>query len=257
MNSIPGIWDVGPHAPIHVESSWQEFVREADGSVVTDLVSEPRSFENADFLFPQHGVVAELKEVETEFSRSPAIASGFDALMGRAVAKDSEWRPPIFGGKYPDWFARDFVRLFRPPLSRILKKANRQIRETKAHFGITSSTGLLLLVNDGFTSLEPHFVRSLACGLLTTSYSSIDCLLYLTVNRYVEIAGSNTPILLVAPTYSDRVSDSFVEFVESLCLKWADYLQSKIGPFTERGEIPSSALHTGTRAIVLPGEQRG
>ena len=53
MNSIPGFWDVGPHKPIHVESSWQEFVRQADGAVVTDLVPEPRSFENADFLFPQ------------------------------------------------------------------------------------------------------------------------------------------------------------------------------------------------------------
>jgi hypothetical protein len=257
MNSIPGFWDVGPHEPIHVESSWQEFVRQADGAVVADLVAEPRSFENADFLFAQHGVVAELKEVETEFSRSPAVASGFDALMGRAVAKDPEWRPPILGGAYPNCLAQEFIRLFRPPLSRILKKANRQIRDTKAHFGITTPTGLLLLVNDGFTALEPHFVRSLACGLLTTSYPSVDCLLYLTVNRYVEIAGSNTPILLVAPSYSDRVSDSFVDFVENLCLKWGDFLEAKIGPFTERGEIPSSALHTGTRAIVLPGERRG
>ena len=253
MTAIPGYWDVGPHDPIPVEETWQDFVRHVGGQVVTDFLPEPRKFENADFYFPELGVVAELKEIETEFSKTPAFVAGFDELMNRLVTEKPDWKPVMFGGsgEYPNWFVSEFIRIFRSPISRILKKANRQIRDTKSHLGIKEQTGLLLLVNDGFTSLEPHFVRTLACNLLSHSYSSIDCFLYLTVNRYVDV-GSRTPSLLWVPTYSDRAPDSLVSFIDDLGRKWIDFLEQKIGPFTEKGEVPQSAnlLH-GAHAIVL------
>lgn len=257
MTAIPGYWDSGPHEPLPVEKTWQDFVRHIGGHVVTDLLPEPRKVENADFYFQEFEVIAELKEIETEFSHSPVFTNGFDALMMRLVTEDPEWKPALLGGsgKYPDWFVQEFIRLFRPPISRILKKANRQIRDTKVHFGIKEQNGLLLLVNDGFTSLEPHFIRALVCDLLVYSYSSIDCFLYLTVNRYVD-TGSQTPSLLWVPTYSDRAPDSLVSFIDDLGRKWIDFLESKIGPFTEKGEVPQSTnlLH-GARAIVLPSEK--
>jgi hypothetical protein len=67
-NEIPGFWKEGPHKPLLVEATWRDFVRSVGGSVIEDLVPEPRDFQNADFLFPNESVVAELKEVETEFT---------------------------------------------------------------------------------------------------------------------------------------------------------------------------------------------
>ena len=230
--------------------------------MVEDLLPEPRSFENADFLFPSVSIVAELKEVETEFDRAPAFDEGFSNLLQRVVDEDPSWRPLLLGGsgKYPEWFASEFIRLFRPALSRILKKANRQIRATKEHFKITARTGILIFVNDGFTGLEPHFVRALVSDLLTTSYSSIDCFLYITLNRYVEVAGSDIPRLLWMPSYSERAPDSLVLFVDDLGRKWFDFLESKIGPFSiPREEVPQGNNEAGillSRAIVLPSEKR-
>lgn len=223
-----------------------------------ELLPEPRTFENADFIFLEHGVLAELKEIETEFSSSPAFAPAFEALLTRLVADDPSWRPLLFGGsgEYPLWFHREFVRLFRAPISRILKKANRQLRDTKLHFNIETPTGILLLVNDGFTALGPRLLQGLVSSLLLQSYSSIDCFVYLTVNRYVEVVGSDTPRLLWAPTYSDRASDSLVHFVDDLGRQWFDFLEERIGPFTTRREMPQPTTWLrGARAILLPGER--
>jgi hypothetical protein len=262
MPSIPSFWDGGPHDPVDVEATWRNFVRSVGGQVIEDLIPEPRTFENADFLFTSTPVVAELKEIQTEFDQSAAFRDGFRSLIERLMNEDPNWRPlPLGGsGEYPKWFSDEFVRLFRPPVSRILKKANRQIRQTKSHFNICSPTGMLVFANDGFTALEPHFVRSLACNLLVNSYTSIDCFLYITVNRYVEIAGSDVPRLLWMPTYSDRASNSLVDFVDDLGRRWYNFLETKIGPFT----MPSEEMSQGgdnaqklySRAIVLPGEKQ-
>lgn len=257
MRDIPGFWQDAPPEAVAVEPLWQEFVRSFGGLVVHDVVPEPRGFQNADFAFLDQGVIAELKEIETEFSSTEAFRGGFKTLMQRLVTEQPEWRPALFGGdgKVPAWFMPELVRLCRPPLSRILKKANRQLRETKIHFGVNSETGVLLLVNDGFTSISPEFVRAQVSELLLHSYSSISCCVYLTVNRYIEFPGDQEPKLLWATAYSDTAPDSLVSFVDDLGRRWFDFLEGKVGPFTSRSEVPSSAeVLQSTSAIRLPGE---
>jgi hypothetical protein len=259
MPETPGFWDIGPHDHLPVEATWQRFVRTAGGSVVADLLPGDPGFENADFFFESEGVVGELKEIQTEFMATAASRRGLDNLMSRLVAEDPSWRPMSFGGdgRYPTWFTREFIRLARPPIARVLKKANVQIRETKAHFNITGATGVLLFVNDGFTGLGPDLVHDLASDLLVHSYSSIDCFVYLTVNRYVEIPGSNEPKLLWHPTYSTRASDSLVGFVDQLGRRWFDFLKQEIGPFTSRTTTDERDLLRGSRHVVVPGQESG
>jgi len=256
VTSIPGFWDVGPHGRVAVEQTWREFVALVGGSVVEDLVPEPRNFQNADFAFFEEGVIAELKEIETEFSNSKAFLKGLDELMKRVVAEDPEYRPALFGGKgEPQWFGREYVRIFRPPLTRILKKANAQIKETKDHFKMKSNSGIAIIVNDGFASVGPDRVRALMAQILSTSYTSIDCCIYMTVNRYVEVAGSDVPRLVWAPMYSDRATDGLDTFVDKLGDQWFDYIQTVIGPFTigkTEYQSESDTPLRGARSIVLP-----
>lgn len=251
---IPGFWQGGAHFPVPVEGTWRDFVRSVNGSIVEDLIPQPRQFQNADFLFADDSVVAELKEIETEFSLSPSFEKGFDQLMQRLVEEQPDWRPTLFGGDgiYPDWFHREFIRIFRPPLSRILKKANSQIKETKAKFSISSPTGVLLLVNDGFTSISPFLIRALACDILSNSYSSIDALVYLTVNRHVEVASSDEPKLVWAPSYSSKASDDLVKFIDTLGAQWFDFLEKITGPFTSRTVTDDSTFFKNSKAIVHP-----
>ena len=254
MRDIPGFWQYAPPEPLLVEPLWQDFVRSVGGLVIHDVIPEPRNFENADFFFIDHGVIAELKEIETEFSNTTAFRDGFNALMHRLLYEQPDWRPFLLGGdgRFPVWFLPELVRLCRPPLSRILKKANRQLRETKKYFKVTSETGILLLVNDGFTSISPEFVRAQVSELLLHSYSSISCCVYLTVNRYIEFTGDREPKLLWATAYSDTAPDGLVAFVDDLGRRWFNFLENKLGPFTSRTEVPASAeVLRGTSAIRL------
>lgn len=255
MPSIPGFWDVGPHCPVPVEKVWRDFVRSVGGEVVEDVVPAPRSFENADFRFKELSVVAELKEIDTEFSGSSGYIRSFDQIMRRLTDENPDWKPGLLGGtdEFPQWFLPEYLRIFRPHLSRVLKKANRQIKETKRHFSISDSTGCLFLVNDGFASVSPHFIRAIACDLLVHSYSSIDCLVYLTVNRYVAFPDSDAPRLLWVPTYSERAPDALVSFIDDLGAAWLSYLQDLIGPFMDSQKGPNSELSLlGSASIVPP-----
>lgn len=253
-DSVDKFWDVGPHDHLDVETTWREFVKSQEGTVVEDILPNPRTFENADFLFRQQGVVAELKEIMTDFGSSQNFQKNYNDLMNLVVSENPDWKPILLGGeeRYPDWFGERFIRLFRPPISRILKKANRQIRETKAHFGINECTGIILFVNDGFTSLGPQPIRSLAAQLLIDSYSSIDCFIYLTVNRYIVVPNSDVPRLLWAPTYSDRAPDWLVEFVDNLGSAWFEFLDEKIH-FTEPNhKTQSSEILSGSYPLIIP-----
>ena len=160
-------------------------------------------------------------------------------------------------GKYPTWFQNEFIRLARPPISRIIKKANIQLRETKKYFNIKAPKGIFLFVNDGFTGLAPSIVNAIACNLLVHSYYSVDCFIYLNVNRYIEISGSNEPKLIWQPSYSVRENDDLVGFVDDLGQRWFDFLEQEIGQFTSRIETPSRAVVQNSRAIILPHENRG
>lgn len=257
MAEIPGFWDVGPHEPLAVELTWDEFVSSAGGKRLGDVLSKAPDFDNADYLFETARTVLELKEVETEFLLSESARRGFEALLARLANEDPTWRPLLFGGdgKYPSWFHKEFVLLARPAILRILKKANRQIRETKEHLGISEPHGVLVFVNDGFTGLAPDIVHALACDALVHSYSSIDCFLYLTINRYVEVSNSNEPKLVWNPSYSDRASDRLVDFIDDLGRKWFNFLEGKIGTFTSRYEGGERSVLHDSKAIVLPGER--
>ena len=257
MRDIPGFWQNAPPEPVPVEPLLQRFVRSLGGLVVQDEIPEPRNFQNADFAFLDQGVIAELKEIKTEFSSTAAFRDGFKTLMHRLFEEQPEWRPALFGGDstIPGWFHPELVRLCRPPLSRILKKANRQLRETKIHFGVTSETGMLLLVNDGFTSINPEFVRAQVSELLLNSYASISCCVYMTVNRYIEFPGDPEPKLLWVAAYSETAPDSLVAFVDDLGRKWFDFLEDELGPFTSRSEVSvSNEVLRGTSAVRLPRE---
>lgn len=257
MTGIPGFWDVGPHQPLPVEATWDEFVSIAGGRRIADGLPKSPDFDNADYLFEKDAVVLELKEVETEFLRSESATRGLGGLLKRLTVEAPSWRPSLLGGdgRYPQWFREGFIRLARPAILRILKKANRQIRETKEKLKIGLPNGVLIFVNDGFTGLAPDLVHVLACDALVHSYSSIDCFLYVTVNRYVEIAQSNEPQLIWGPSYSSRASDELVTFIDSLGHRWFDFLESKIGPFTSRYEGRDRTVLHGSKAIVIPGEK--
>ncbi|EPB4366175.1 MULTISPECIES: hypothetical protein [Enterobacteriaceae] len=254
MSNSEKFWNIGPHSPLPVEKTFHSFVRKYGGGVVSDILPGNPSFENADYSFKNNNIIGELKEIETEFLNQENAKIKFTEMMERLLNERPNWKPSLMGGEndYPDWFKIEFIRLARPSITRILKKANKQIKETKKYFHVPNANGVLFFVNDGFTGISPFLVQALACDALTHSYSSIDCFLYITLNRYVELDGSNEPQLIWAPSYSDRADNSFVEFIDDLGRNWFNFLEEKIGGFTSRHEESDRSILLNSKAIIIP-----
>ena len=240
------------HIPIDVEKTFDEFIQSVKGSKVSEIISKSPQFENADYIFPDKNIVIELKQLETEFSETDSFYDKLHQLHEKLMKKDPQWKPLLLGGngKYPQWFILEFYRIYRIPLSRIIKKANRQIKQTKQHFSINQPRGILLFVNDSLTSIGPDYIISLAGNILLNSYSSIDCFIYLTVNRYVEVLGSDLANLVWIPVYSEKAEEFLVESVNTLGREWFDFLEKRIGPFDDRVKKDNSKIIYGSKSIT-------
>src|SRR5260221_7025975 len=123
------------HDPLTVEARFDEFVMALGGEKGAALLPKSPSFPNADYFFEQRSLVVELKSVETEFGRSNRFIAEFEHVMTDLLKTHPTWRPQIFGGEpMPKEFVARVIRLYRPPLARILKKANAQFKQTRKHF---------------------------------------------------------------------------------------------------------------------------
>jgi hypothetical protein len=121
-------------------------------------------------------------------------------------------------------------------LQRIINKANRQIKATKAELGLHDYRGVLICVNDNFRGAPPGLVRGLIGHIMSgTSYKSTTAVIYQT-NHYVEIPDVEYAVLLWAPMYSDAAGDDLVEFVNDLGRKWHDFAEEIEGPYDFREE---------------------
>jgi hypothetical protein len=239
-----------PHQPVPVEATFDAFITRAGGRRVVTLLKEPPNFENADYVFAEAAVIAELKEVTTDFAKAKGFREKHLALALDHVSQGKLTVRQVLGAdRLSGDFVAAFVRLFRPALTRIVKKANTQIKSTKQHLGWTDASGVLFLVNDGFPSLEPAFVQALVSDILTSSYSSVDCFVYMTLNTSVELPGSDLANLLWVPTYSPTAPDELVSFVDDLGKIWGEFLDEVLGPTEARTATSERSILSGSRAI--------
>lgn len=257
MKNEDKFWDVGSHGYLAVEDTFHEFIREINETVVADELPGDPNFNNADYLLRSRSVVAELKEVTTEFLKTSGAREKQQELIKKLLENNPNWKPYLFGGteNYPDWFIVEYLRIARPQITRILKKANKQIKDTKSYFNLPDAPGVLFFVNDGFTSITPDLAAGIACDALVNSYSSIDCFVYLTLNRYIVLDGSNEPKLLWNPSYSSRADDSLVDYIDELGRKWFKFLDKKISFTSERIEIQDRNVLRNSKHLVLPSEK--
>ena len=223
------IWKDKPEHNLDIESVWQDFVRLQKGQVLSDNFGTSVDFANADFWFEKDDVIIELKEIQTEFLDKNK--EKIQDLINKYIEEDNLSLKDIFVGNFSDRFWKDYVRLVRPAISRILRKANKQIKETRKYLKNPKARGLVVLVNDGFTSFSVQTVFGLVCNILLNSYSSIDGFILLTVNSYVAIEDSNIPRQVWVPSYSPGVEyTSLPDFVNDLGRDWRKFLDTLIGP---------------------------
>lgn len=226
------------------EPHWNEFIQTIGGQLIAPLIKR-EGVQNADYLFPATQVIAELKVLETEFAHSAEMLARLDRLIEKHPGIDPD--DPTLP------LRREILLELKKPLQRIINKANRQIKETKAELGLPDHRGVLICVNDGFRGVPPSLVIGLIGHILSgTSYKSITAVIYQT-NHYVELDELPYAALLWSPMYADAAGQDLVDFVNDLGRKWRAYSASIEGPpdFSEESEWLD--LHNAT---VVTGPYR-
>ncbi|HMS42978.1 MAG TPA: hypothetical protein PKE69_22305 [Pyrinomonadaceae bacterium] len=134
-----------------VEKTLDEYVEEFGGELVKKLLSNP-NFSNADYLFKNYKVVAELKTLEKDFFSAEIYKKKINGLYVKWV---KEGLVPRIWGKamiqtqnLPERCQLEFTNIIKKPLEGRINKANKQIKETKKHFGIEDYKGVLILVSE-------------------------------------------------------------------------------------------------------------
>ena len=113
----------------------------------------------------------------------------------------------------PEKMQWELLRIYSEPVRRVIKKANRQIRDTKTHLKMPQALGLVLIVNDGNYTLEPEHFAFAAHQSLTTDYSNIHGASLVTVNMNANKAGIPTVLKLwmdYERNNTDKIDTDFV-----------------------------------------------
>jgi hypothetical protein len=165
---------------IDTESLMDDAVRAAGGQCVREVIGANPSFDNADYLFANDDVVAELKSLEKDFLTDPTVKEKLHKLYNRWIDEGINV-PAILGeailytDQLPIQCAREIVAIFKDRIEgTVLRKANRQIRETKERLNQPNAVGLLLVSNEGNFAFDPAMLAHVLHHSLRLKFSSIE-----------------------------------------------------------------------------------
>lgn len=157
-----------------LQSIVDPFVTGSGGEVVEGLLGKnPKLPRNADYLFREDQVIAELKALENDSFGEPFRKKMSD-LMASWMARRLLL---VFGTtrvdlrRLPPVCQEEALRVMGKPLQdKVLATANQQIRETKKLLNMPKAKGLLMVASDGNRDLLPNDVWFFLTRLLQKTH---------------------------------------------------------------------------------------
>ena len=227
-------------AYIPVEPTFDEFVTSFGGIKVSALIAGRPDLKgiappNADYFFANDNVIAELKCLEEDTYSVAEFKELFNSLITDWYDRGMiQWQ--VFGGPMLIQ-SRDLPRACQLELEthinrrlrKVVTKANKQIRQTKETLGAPDVQGLLLLVSDGNYFLRPEHVLGFVGRILRDRFSSINSIVYFTVNAAVDVPTVDRDGLIWIQSFRDNFEPVKSEFLSRLRAGWFQHLAMKLG----------------------------
>ena len=190
-------------------------------------------FANADYWFPDDAIVGELKCLTEDLSTNTEFSTLLSSLYAGwvregLVPRPTSARTTVNLQNLPLACARQITGPMKRKLeSTAIKKANKQIRETKQFMSAPSAQGLLFLANDGNHFMPPGMTTHLLSSIFKSQYSSINAIIYFSVNEVAHVPGVPMPANFwiegvipgrepVAPAFLGRVRDAWMAHYSTL-----------------------------------------
>lgn len=222
--------------PLPVEETFNEYVKQFGGQLISELLqTDPQRPQNADYYFPSHGAIAELKCFEKDLFNNREDVE----RIGHIIQKNHEsglvdgykgFRWLLGQEPLPSEYRRDMLSLARRYYENAIRKADKQIESTKKLLDLPNARGLVLLANDGNYFSHPAEAASLIAQVMQNHFmeSHIDGFVYFTVNTVVKVSDNNGELMYWVPSYRET-GDGLADFVNHLGAGWGDFFAEKIG----------------------------
>ena len=217
-----------------------EFVKGAGGELVRDIIGvAPELTENADYVFRNARIIAELKSLE-----SPTFNQAFNSKMGGLVQSWADRGLHLIYGEQriditqlPEPCQKDVLRIIAKPLrNNIFRKANRQIGATKDIIGMPDAKGVLLVASDGNKDLQPYDVPFFLSTLIdlrtpdgTVQFPHIDAFVYFNPRMPAKIPTTGQMTLIWGTMLRQPDDSTLATFLEVLARLFRVYMQEKTG----------------------------
>jgi hypothetical protein len=221
-----------PPPDMDVEDSFNKFVEDFGGELISKIFAgKGKRPNNADYFFRNRTIVAELKCLKKNYYNDQQVGDKLNLMINRWIKEGLLRTEHIKGGRFqtgdlPRQCAIEALQVFSVPTKQAVKKANKQIKETKKYFEIPDAKGLLILANDGNYSINPKFMIQILEKLLPNKYTSIDSFIFFTPNMRVYtpqidqqlnvwVSGRCRPSSNeVEPKYLQEIQQGWISFLE-------------------------------------------
>jgi hypothetical protein len=204
------------------ERFFDEFVESVGGELLKKRFDKSPTFNNADYFFEKGNVIAKLKSLKTDFTfnspeRLKKLQNIFDkwyehGQITSIMISNPELLPPDF--------KLQTLRLFRKPIEGILKKASKQIKDTKKELGLENAKGLVIIFNDGFYGLTPKATIAVIGDVLRSQFPAIDGFVYITLRKRIDIPNDEHKRIVWLPKYREAENVVLGDFVNWLGECW-------------------------------------
>ncbi|WP_299263451.1 hypothetical protein [uncultured Psychrosphaera sp.] len=205
---------------MNVEDEIQVCVELLGGERVSKTFGESPSFQDADFIFKDYGIISELKSLEEDKINDDLNIEKVSKLYLKEL--EANKAPVIAFGTvnmstkgFSEGFTRSVIDIYKKPIQGAIKKANRQIRETKQAFEQPKFQGLLIVANNNHSALDPWHANFILEELLSKpDYSSVNSAVYLTAGQasiHPETGEEYSVWIVKHRNGLSQVSDDFLE----------------------------------------------
>jgi len=182
---------------------------------VSEFVGESPAFKNADYICQAKKIVVELKILDKDFFKDGGVIDRFHSII--PIPKQIDERGfGIYSIKIPNFNREGKIDSIEEPLRRIIKKANRQIKETNRNLLSNDGKGILVLALSGFLSLSLDILVAMISELLTHEFSSISGFIVCTptLNSPSCISASNEIIGSQIHVIRREISEAWCNFFD-------------------------------------------
>lgn len=210
--------------PADIEKKFDDLFRSLGFSRVSDFIGNSPSFDNADYLRRSDRLVVELKVLDKDYFQQGGIIDRFCTIVPAPVSVQPDGAG-LYTVAWPAPNREGRCDTFEEPIRRVLKKANRQLKETNRVLLDSEGRGFVVIVMNGFRSLAPPVVAEMVSNLLIAEFSGI--------SGYVLCASS--PEVWCLSSMSPDLNQTEYDTWYSIAERIGDYLELEIEPQAGQG----------------------